>query len=262
MPRGLRHVARSISFLSPIARRPDAFFATKIASLILRPDLRFFCLTSFQSFIRPSLSLGSSSWISLRRQASVVSRPRLRPPGNIHRRSRLLRTNKTRPPFAATSLDDFAIPRPTPFKNESSRLILVHPRIRAKECRNKRSTIAARIRSLRQSLSFASVRWPDVDHPRLLRRVNSLTEVIDSRPKQTHDKQKHKDWPQVRELRTVLIVIRMHGASSFGRLRRLLKRDGAAVAAPDKCSALSESILVAEPSVLVEDMLFQACHHK
>jgi hypothetical protein len=32
------------------------------------------------------------------------------------------------------------------------------------------------------------------------------------------------------------------------------------VAAPEKCSALSESILGAELSVLVEDMLFQACH--
>jgi hypothetical protein len=37
----LHHVALSISFLSPIARGPDAFSATNIASLILRPDLRF-----------------------------------------------------------------------------------------------------------------------------------------------------------------------------------------------------------------------------
>jgi hypothetical protein len=239
MPRGFRHVARSISFLSPIARRPDAFFATKIASLILRPDLRFFSLTSFQSFNRPSLSLGSSSWISLRRQSSVVSRPRLRPPGNIHRRSRLLRTNKTRPRLAATSLDDFAIPRPTPFKNESSALILFHLlRIRAKLSRNERPTMAARIRPPRRSLLVASVRRPDVDHPRLLWRVNSLTEVINSRSKQTHDKQEHKDRPQVRELGTVLIVIRMHGASSSGRVRRLLKRDGAAVATLDKNAPL------------------------
>jgi hypothetical protein len=110
MPRGLRHVALSISFLSPMARRPDVFFATNIASLILRPDLRFLALTSFQSLNRPNLSLGSSSWISRRKQSSSVSRPRLRPPGNIHSRSRLLLTNKTRPRFAATSLDDFAIP--------------------------------------------------------------------------------------------------------------------------------------------------------
>jgi hypothetical protein len=145
MPRGLRHVARSISFLSPIASRPDAFFATKIASLILRPDLRFFALTSFQSFNRPSLSLGSSSWISLRKQSSVVSRPRLRPPGNIHRRSRLRLTNKTRPRFAATSLDDFAIPRIAPFRNESSALILFYLlRMREKLSRNERSAIAAR----------------------------------------------------------------------------------------------------------------------
>src|ERR1700688_2690197 len=80
-----------------------------MASLILRPDLGFLDLTSFQSFSRPSLSFGSSSRISLRRQSFSVSRPRLRPPGNIHNRSRLLLTNKTRPRFAATSFDDFAI---------------------------------------------------------------------------------------------------------------------------------------------------------
>src|SRR5580692_1307930 len=97
MPRGLRHVALSISFLSPIARLPDAFFAKNMASLIFRPDLRFLVLTSFQSLNRPSLSSGSSSRISLRRQSFSVSRPRLRPPGNIHSRSRLLLTNKTRP---------------------------------------------------------------------------------------------------------------------------------------------------------------------
>src|SRR5258708_21621032 len=109
MPQGLRHVALSISFLSPMARRPDAFFAMKMASLILRPDLRFLALTSFQSFSRPSFSSGSSSRISLRRQSFSVSRARLRPPGNIHSRSRLLLTNRTRPRFAATSFDAFAI---------------------------------------------------------------------------------------------------------------------------------------------------------
>jgi|SRR6185503_7443703 hypothetical protein len=109
MPRGLRHVALSISFLSPMARRPDAFFATNIASLIFRPDLRFLALTSFQSLNRPSLSSGSSSRISLRRQSFSVSRPRLRPPGNIHNRSRFLLTNRTRPRFTAMSFDDFAI---------------------------------------------------------------------------------------------------------------------------------------------------------
>ncbi len=109
MPRGFRHIALSISFLSPMVRRPEAFFATNMASLILRPDLRFLALTSFQSFNRPSLSLGSSSRISRRRQSFSVSRPRRRPPGNIHSRSRLLLTSKTRPRLAATSLDDFAI---------------------------------------------------------------------------------------------------------------------------------------------------------
>lgn len=80
-----------------------------IASFIFRPDLGFLDLTSFQSFNRPSLSFGSSSRISLRRQSFSVSRPRLRPPGNIHNRSRLLLTNKTRPRFAATNFDDFTI---------------------------------------------------------------------------------------------------------------------------------------------------------
>src|SRR3984957_12988525 len=230
MPRGLRHVARTISLLLPMARRPDAFFATKIASLILRPDLRFFCLTSFQSFNRPSLSLGSSSWISLRRQSSVVSRPRLRPPGNIHRRSRLLLTNKTRPRFAATSLDDFAIPRPASFENESLAPILFPSVAHASKIITERAlNDGGKEISRGRSLSVASVRRPDVDQSRLLWRVNSLAEVINSRPKQTHDKQEHKHWPQVRELGTVLVVIRMHGASLSGRVRRLLKRDGARV---------------------------------
>src|ERR1700722_15623484 len=112
MPRGLRHVALSISFLSPIARLPVAFFAKKMASLIFRPDLRFLALTSFQSLNRPSLSSGSSSRISLLKQSFSVSLARRRPPGNIHSLSRLLLTNKARPRFAATSLDDFAIPGP------------------------------------------------------------------------------------------------------------------------------------------------------
>lgn len=91
-----------------------------IASLILRPDLGFFALTAFQSFKRPSLSFGSSSRISLRRQSFSVSRPRLRPPGNIHNRSRLLLTNKIRPLFAAMSFDDFAITVPHRLTTNSS----------------------------------------------------------------------------------------------------------------------------------------------
>jgi hypothetical protein len=66
--------------LSPMTRRPETLFAMNIASLIFRPDLGFLTLTSFQSFKRPSLSFGSSSRISLRRQSFSVSRPRLRPP--------------------------------------------------------------------------------------------------------------------------------------------------------------------------------------
>jgi hypothetical protein len=103
--RGLRHVALSISLLSPITRRPETLLAMNIASLIFRADRGFLALTSFQSFKRPSLSFGSSSRISLRRQPFSVSRPRLRPPGNIHNRSRLLLTNKTHPRFAAMSFD-------------------------------------------------------------------------------------------------------------------------------------------------------------
>jgi len=110
MPRGLRHVALSISFLSPIVRRPDAFAVTKIASLIFRPERRFLALTSFQSLTRPSLSFGSSSLISLRRQSLSLSRARLRPPGNIQSPSRFRLTSSTRPRFAATSFEDFAIP--------------------------------------------------------------------------------------------------------------------------------------------------------
>jgi hypothetical protein len=110
MPRGLRQAALSISLLSPIVRRPDAFAVTKIASLIFRPERRFLALTSFQSLRRPSLSFGSSSLISLRRQSLWLSRARLRPPGNIHRPSRFRLTRSTRPRFAATSFEDFAIP--------------------------------------------------------------------------------------------------------------------------------------------------------
>ncbi len=84
-----------------------------IASLIFRPDLGFLALTSFQSFNRPSLSFGSSSRISLRRQSLSLSRARLRPPGNIHSPSRFRLTRSTPPPFAATSFEDFAIPYKT-----------------------------------------------------------------------------------------------------------------------------------------------------
>src|SRR6267378_47826 len=109
MPRGLRQVALSISFLSPIFRRPAAFAVTKIASLIIRPERRFLALTSFQSLRRPSLSFGSSSLISLRRQSLSLSRARLRPPGNIHSPSRFRLTRSTRLRFVATSFEDLAI---------------------------------------------------------------------------------------------------------------------------------------------------------
>ena len=110
MPRGLRQAALSISFLSPMVRRPDAFAVTKIASLFFRPERRFLAFTSFQSRKRPSLIFGSSSLISLRRQSLSLSRARLRPPGNIQSPSRFRLTRSTRPRFAATSFDDFAIP--------------------------------------------------------------------------------------------------------------------------------------------------------
>src|ERR1700730_19430396 len=109
MPRGLRQIALSISFLSPISNWPDAFLARKIASLIFLPERRFLAFTSFQRRTRPSLSLGSSSLISLRRQSFSLSRARFRPPGNIHSRSRLRRTRRTLPRFTAISFEDFAI---------------------------------------------------------------------------------------------------------------------------------------------------------
>jgi hypothetical protein len=109
MPRGLRQIALSISFLSPIRSEPVAFPATKIASLIFLPERRFLAFTSFQSLTRPSLSFGNSSLISLRRQSFSFSRARFRPPGNIHRRSRLRRTRRTLPRFVATSFEDLAI---------------------------------------------------------------------------------------------------------------------------------------------------------
>jgi hypothetical protein len=109
MPRGLRHTALSISFLSPIVRRPDAFLAIKIASLIFLPERRFLDVTSFQRRTCPTLSFGSSSLISLRRQALAFSCARFRPPGNIHRRSRLRLTKRTLPRLTATNFEDFAI---------------------------------------------------------------------------------------------------------------------------------------------------------
>ena len=84
-------------------------------------------MTSFQSFRRPSLSFGSSSRISLRRQPFSVSRPRLRPPGNIHNRSRLLLTNKIRPRFAAMSFDDFAITVPHRLTTTFVRFYMMFP---------------------------------------------------------------------------------------------------------------------------------------
>src|SRR5580704_15779294 len=81
----------------------------KIASLIFRPERRFLAVTLFQRRTRPNLSLGSSSLISLRRQAFSDSRPRLRPPGNIQTRSLFRRTSRTFPRLTATSFDDVAI---------------------------------------------------------------------------------------------------------------------------------------------------------
>src|SRR5579863_8358220 len=81
----------------------------KIASFILLPEKRFLALTSFQSASFPSLSLGNSSPISLRRQSLSLSRARFRPPGNIHNRSRLRRTKSTFPLLFANSFADFAM---------------------------------------------------------------------------------------------------------------------------------------------------------
>jgi hypothetical protein len=81
-----------------------------ITSLIFLPDRRLLASTSFQSLNRLSLSSGKSSRISLLRQSFSVSRPRLRPPGNIHSRPHLLLTNKRRPRFVATKLVSMTLP--------------------------------------------------------------------------------------------------------------------------------------------------------
>src|SRR6202171_5872642 len=130
MPRGLRQVALSISCLSPIVSRPDAFAVTKIASLIFRPERLFMVLTSFQSLRRPSLSFGSSSFISLRRQSLSLSRASLRPPGNIQSPSRFRLTRSTRPRFAATSFEDFAIPYKHHLSNKPSDMLEADPTTR------------------------------------------------------------------------------------------------------------------------------------
>src|SRR3977135_3154942 len=109
MPWGLHQVALSISFLSPILRRTAAFDATKMASLIFRPERRFLALTSFHSRTRPSLRLGSSSLISLRRQSLALSLGRFLPPGNIQSLSHRCLTSSTRPRFEATSFEDFIL---------------------------------------------------------------------------------------------------------------------------------------------------------
>ena len=162
MPRGLRQAALSISFLSPMARRPDVFLATNIASLIFRPDLRFLALTSFQSLNRPNLSSGSSSRISLFKQSVSVSRPRLRPPGNIHSRSRLLLTNKTRPRFEATSFDDFAITVPC-YLNTIRQHSLIRSLLQRKLTRNSARFTTSAI---------------EVLHCREMTRMEKLTSVL------------------------------------------------------------------------------------
>jgi len=94
--------ALSISCLSPIVRRPDAVAVTKIASLILLPERRLLAVTSFQRRRRPSLSFGSSSLISLRRQSlSFLAR------GCVLRETS--RAHRARPRFTATSFEDFAM---------------------------------------------------------------------------------------------------------------------------------------------------------
>jgi hypothetical protein len=100
---GFRHSARSSSFLSPMSRRPDTFFAVKIASLIFLPEKRFLLVASFQSVTRPVFSLGSSSLISRRRHSLSVSPASLRPPGNIQSPSFRRLTSSTLPRFSATT---------------------------------------------------------------------------------------------------------------------------------------------------------------
>src|SRR3984885_15879486 len=119
-------MALSISFLSPILRVPVAVLTMKIASVIFLPERRFLAVTFFQSRTLPNLSLGSSSLISLRRQSFSVSRPRFRPPGNIHRRSLFRRTNRTLPRLTATSLEDFVIRPIQPDSGQLGHRLVVH----------------------------------------------------------------------------------------------------------------------------------------
>jgi hypothetical protein len=182
MPRGLRHVALSISFLSPMARRPDALFATNIASLIFLPDLRFLASTSFQSLNRPNLSSGSSSRISRLKQSFSVSRPRLRPPGNIHRWSRLLLTNSTRPRFVATSLDDFAITLPHCLNAESSVQILFHPvrKERHRLCPADLSKESGSISTFRAQVGHFRSTPDEADIPPVRRHVSNVRNRVSS----------------------------------------------------------------------------------
>src|SRR5262245_34605682 len=99
-------------------------------SLIFLPERGFFAFTSFQSLIWPSLSFGSSSLISRRRQSFALSRARFRPPGNIHNRSRLRLTRSTRPRFDATSFEDLAM---RPLVDTESAVILTQVSLEAGE---------------------------------------------------------------------------------------------------------------------------------
>jgi hypothetical protein len=90
--------------------RSEALSAINIASLIFRPDLGVLGLDLLPELQASQLEL----WKLLPDFPAQASFPRFpampAAPGNIHNRSRLLLTNKTRPRFAATSFDDFAIP--------------------------------------------------------------------------------------------------------------------------------------------------------
>jgi hypothetical protein len=148
MPKGLRQVALSISRLSPIARWPDALSARKMASLIFLPERRFFAFTSFQSLSRPSLSFGSSSLISRRRQSLALSRARFRPPGNIHKPSRVRLTRSTRPRFDATSFEDLAM---RPLVDTESAMILTQILVKTRSALHTKGYLKIGVRPLFRS---------------------------------------------------------------------------------------------------------------
>jgi hypothetical protein len=87
----------------------DAFAATKIASLIFRPE-RLLMILTFLPKPKASKFEFRKLFFDLPTQAILIAFSRtLAPSGNIQSPSRFRLTSSTRPRFAATSFEDFAI---------------------------------------------------------------------------------------------------------------------------------------------------------